>query len=78
MKQNIKNKEQLKNRRKISKHLKDIRNKNPNELCKVIKKVIKKSKLHQQTSIDIDDLYKHFNDLNKCPSISDEINSMVD
>lgn len=38
MKQNIKNKEQLKYRRNISKYLKDIRNKNPNELWKVIKK----------------------------------------
>lgn len=38
----------------------------------------KNSERQQQTLIDIDDVYKCFEDLNKPPEISDEINSIVD
>lgn len=51
--------------------MKNIRNKNPKEYWSIIKKCSK-------TSIDIDDLYIYFGDLNKPPEISDEINSIVD
>lgn len=56
-------------------HICNIRTKNPKEYWKVINEKVNTS---NKTSIDIDDLYKYFGDLNKLPEISDEINSMVE
>lgn len=71
-------KEQLKYRNKISKHLKDIKNKNPKEYWKVINKYNKNKNCQNQSAIGIDDLYQYFRDLNRSPEISDENNHMVD